>query len=531
MTETILIVDALSAGSGKRTSSRDSIGCGPRAVAGVLETENIPCRIERVEAILTSPNRVRKYAHLAISAMSMDFAVTKQLILLWRKSKPGAKVILGGPIASNPREILSHLKPDVLVIGEGEETLHELISMDFFEDRLSLSEVDGIGYIQEKEHVTTHLREFLNPETLWQRFPPSATRIVDYPVYQASKVYVETVRGCSNFRRTTLQLPDGRVCSDCGNCESDDSEERMSCPEEIPAGCGFCSVPSVWGAPRSRPIPSIVHEISELIELGVHRIVLEAPDFLDYMRGSFPMTDPCSPETNLSSIENLLSEITKLQEIAEGRVHLSIENMKACLFSEEVASSLSSVLKSTSPNIGLETGSEAHSKAIGKCGSPLDVIRAVEVARKYGMNPFVYFIYGLPGEDEDSIKESVKLMNMAASAGAERIILYGFRPLPASAFADFSAPDSRDPLSEILRTEAARINREKKVDYMGQVIRGIAAEPSWEKHGFTMVYPLAEGPLMTIEGGFSPGTILNIEITSILSPGLLGGKVIQDSTD
>ncbi|MFW9978441.1 MAG: B12-binding domain-containing radical SAM protein [Candidatus Thorarchaeota archaeon] len=527
MTENLLIVDALSAGSGKRRSSRDSIGCGPRAIAGIYESEGLRCRIQRIESILELPNTIRKYDHLAVSAMSMDLPSVKQILSIWRRSKSRGRIILGGPIASDPENILNALKPDVLVIGEGEETLHELLSCNYLTENVDLSTIKGIGYLEDKKGHLTAPRPLLEPEHLWTKYPPSAIRIIDYPVYQASKVYVEAIRGCSNFRRTSLMMQDGRSCSECGNCDDETPEVRLDCPEDIPPGCGFCSVPSVWGAPRSRPMDSIVSEISILLDLGVHRIVLEAPDFLDYMRGSYPMTDPCSPGTNIESIQDLVQRIMSLPQFVEGLAHLAIENMKSCLFNEDIAKTLASVLKTTSPNIGLETGSEEHSRQIGKCGSPADVVRAVQLAVKYGMKPFVYFIYGLPGENESTVEESVKVMNRLAEVGAERIIMYGFRPLPSSAFADFPAPEPRDPLSERMRAEASRINRARKVDYVGQVIRGIAAEPSWDKHGFTMVYPMGEGPLMTVEGGYSAGTILDIEITDVLSPGLLGGRTIR----
>ncbi len=527
MTDDVLIVDALSAGTGQRRSSRDSIGCGPRSVAGVLETLGVNCRITRVEALIQTPGKIRRFDHLAVSAMSMDKPIVKQIISLWRKNKSKGKVLLGGPIASDPIPVLKEIKPNVLVIGEGEETLHDLISQGYLNGKVDLSAIAGIGYKDKSGPHITLARSLIPQKDLWNRFNPSATRIVDYPAYQASRVYIETVRGCSNFRRTTLRLPDGRECSDCGGCDSPDPAIRMDCPEEIPPGCGFCSVPSVWGVPRSRPAGSIVREIEELLNLGVHRIVLEAPDFLDYMREGLPLSIPCEPEANIPEIVHLLKRITDLPQVASGEVYLAIENMKACLFSEDVARALSEILPSTSPNIGLETGSESHSHQIGKCGSPQDVVRSIQLAREFGMTPYVYFIYGLPGETAESVEESIRIMRNVADAGAERIILYGFRPLPNSAFTAFPAPSSGNPFAERLREEANRINSERKQNYVGLVIRGIAAEPSWERHGYTMVYPLSEGPLMTVEGGYSAGTLLDVQVTDILSPGLLLGQSVS----
>jgi hypothetical protein len=266
----------------------------------------------------------------------------------------------------------------------------------------------------------------------------------------------------------------------------------------------------------------------ELLELGVHRIVLESPGFLDFMRGSEPLTDPCSPPPNLEAIRDLIERINHLPQIRNKSAHIAIENMKACLFTEEVAKMLVDSSVSSSPNIGLETGSERHLRSIGKCATPADVLSAVQVAVKHGLKPFVYFIYGLPGEDAESTRESVRMMYAIRDAGAERIILYGFRPLPGSAFEGFPESSARDEFGLQLRKVAERINRERKRDYVGLVVNGIAAEPSSTHSGYTMIYPSEEGPLMTVKGGFSAGTILKIHIEKVLSDGLVEGKVVED---
>ncbi len=527
MSNRVLIVDALSAGSGQRRSSRDSIGCGPRTVAGIFEKHDVPCQIHRVEDLLEKRAILRKFDHAAISAMTMDLPVVTKFVKLWRSSRSQGRILIGGPISANPLD-LKELNPDVIVVGEGEATLEELVTKKFFDKYMELSEVRGISYPVGGQIVTTKSRDLIPSTVLSEDYRPSTTRIIDYKAYQASKVYVEVTRGCSNYRRTKLPLDDGRHCTDCGNCDANDSDVRMDCPEDIPPGCGFCSVPGTWGPPRSRSTDVIVDEVRELLDLGVHRIVLESPGFLDYMRGKEPLTDPCHPPANLVAIRNLLEKLNALPQVADKTAHITIENMKACLFSEDVAKTLVDSMMASSPNIGLETGSEKHLQDIGKCGSPSDVLSAVQIASKYGMNPFVYFIYGLPGEDEETVNESIKIMNQISDAGAERIILYGFRPLPGSAFEKFPESSTKDEFGMLLRKEADRINREKKDSYLGKIIRGIAAEPSWARHGHTMVSPLEEGPLMTVPGGYSAGTLLHVQVTKVLSGGLVAGEVVHD---
>jgi radical SAM superfamily enzyme YgiQ (UPF0313 family) len=522
MSERVLIVDALSAGDGRRTSSRDSIGCGPRAIAGVFEKNQIGCKIIRVEEI-TSRAQFRGFGHLALSAMTMDFSVSHKVANLWRYSRPNGTLLVGGPISSDVATTLEQIRPDVLIVGEGEATLDELLAAGFLEERIDLSEIRGIAYGSSKSTIVNAERPHI-PEAELGNYRPSTSRILDYRAYAASKVYVETIRGCSNYRRTRLGLRNGRICSECDGCDSNDPEVRLDCPEEIPAGCGFCSVPATWGPPRSRSIKSIVDEVGELLDLGVHKVVLEASDFLDYRRGQPPLTDPCHPPANMDAIRELLSAIAALGPIAAGDARVSIENVKACLFTAEVARTISDTIPGSSPNIGLETGSESHSRAIGKCGSPGDVLRAIKIARQFGMSPFVYLIFGLPGETAETVEESINLMRQLSDAGAERIILYGFRALPGSAFEDFPEPPRDYSLGVKMHKAATKINRSKKKDYVGNVVRGIAAEPSWARHGYTMVYPLEEGPIMTIPGGFSPGTVLDIKITRVLSDGLLLGE-------
>ncbi|MHA3962645.1 MAG: B12-binding domain-containing radical SAM protein [Candidatus Thorarchaeota archaeon SMTZ1-45] len=527
MTGQVLIIDALSAGSGQRTSSRDTIGCGPRTIAGVLENHGTQCAIRRAEEVLSKKGVLKRFDHLAISAMTMDLIVVQKIAKIWRYNRSKGRILLGGPIASDPDIILKQIQPDVLVIGEGEGTLDELLEKDFLGEEIPLADIHGIAFLEDNKPRVNKSRTVLSSQELSERFHPSTTRIVDYQAYQACKVYVEILRGCSNFKRTKYPLADGRKCSECNNCDSVDSLTRMECPEDIPPGCGFCSVPGTWGPPRSRTATSIIQEVRELVNLGVHRIILEAPGFLDYMRGPEPLTDPCSPPANLAAIEDLLMQLNSLPQVSDGSVHIGVENMKACLFTDDVAQILKKSMISSSPNIGLETGSEHHMRQIGKCGSPEDVIRAVKVAKTYDMKPFVYFIYGLPGETAETTEQSVKLMRSVSAAGAERIILYGFRPLPGSAFAKYPESSLTDKFGLILRREAETINRRKKERYLGELIRGIAAEPSKTHHGFTMVYPLDEGPLMTVLGGYSAGTFLFVRVTRVLSSGLVEGEVVS----
>ncbi len=67
-----LILDALASGKGRRLSSLDVIGVGPRVIAGILESFGIDYKILRVEEFLSRKRHPSDFNVMLVSAMSMD---------------------------------------------------------------------------------------------------------------------------------------------------------------------------------------------------------------------------------------------------------------------------------------------------------------------------------------------------------------------------------------------------------------------------------------------------------------------------
>jgi radical SAM superfamily enzyme YgiQ (UPF0313 family) len=59
---------------------------------------------------------------------------------------------------------------------------------------------------------------------------------------------------------------------------------------------------------------------------------------------------------------------------------------------------------------GVESGSPAMLKALGKRILPADVERAAAAVRKVGINLSVYLITGIPGEGEDDLRQTLRLI-------------------------------------------------------------------------------------------------------------------------
>ena len=75
----IIIVDALGAGRGRRLATVDVIGSGPRAVAGVLEKHDLDVNVYPVHVVLSKPELLAKASALFVSAMTVDVPAARKV--------------------------------------------------------------------------------------------------------------------------------------------------------------------------------------------------------------------------------------------------------------------------------------------------------------------------------------------------------------------------------------------------------------------------------------------------------------------
>ncbi len=523
-----LIVDALARGSkGRRIVTVDVIGVGPRAVAGLLEVHGVKATVKPLEAVLEDPDRLASYDILMVSAMTSDEEAAKLAVKLWRRWNNGP-AILGGPVTADPTSV-PRLGYDLGVYGEAEVALPRVLEKGLAKGILPEPEAleDIAGVITSNGRLTAR--------------PPYAPRerlaymhsvqVEHYPLYWASRVYVEVVRGCSNFRRPWLPLPGKPRCMKCPICRDSKTplRARLKCPVGIPAGCGYCSVPELYGPARSRPLNLIVREVKELIRRGVRRIVLSAPDILDYGRDYLvdpePLTDPCRPPVNLNVLEELLARITEIPEIEAGEAYVMIENVKACLVDESVSKLLGRYLKGTPVHIGAESGDDTLLDALGRPSTTKDIERAVKLLAEAGLEPYVYFIYALPGETPEAVKRTVEFMEKLYKLGAVKVTAYRFRPLPGTAFEDVKTSTTRYSL--MIKDKAKEINERAKARLLGKTFKAIIAgfHPVRRK---LVAYPLPHGPVVLLDGPKSLiGWMAVVRVVDVESDRMVSGVLVK----
>jgi radical SAM superfamily enzyme YgiQ (UPF0313 family) len=100
-----------------------------------------------------------KYDFVATGGLSAEYVKLKHISDIARKAQ--TKIIMGGGIITSEPELMSKaLEADYSVIGEGEETVVELISC--LEKGGNLSGVRGIGYFDRGDFKVTGHREQIN---------------------------------------------------------------------------------------------------------------------------------------------------------------------------------------------------------------------------------------------------------------------------------------------------------------------------------------------------------------------------------
>lgn len=530
-----LVVDALAAGKGRRRTTLDVIGAGPRTICGVLEIKGMRPSLTRVETVLSGDFSVEGFDFLLASGMKNDSVAVRNLIAMWRRKNKGP-VLIGGPISSEPLKVLYRTKGDIAILGEGEATLVELLDAGLNKGQLpsieSLMKIKGISFREWGEVKFTSLRKVL-PREQFNKFIPSTSVISYYHLHFAARVYVEIVRGCSNYGRAKLGRV-GEVCNDCGGCTEASLVDRYYCPMGIPPGCGYCSVPSLFGPPKSRERKKIVSEITKLLDEGAARFVLSAPCFLDYGRDYLvqpePLTDPSYPEPNYNEIDNLLSSLFSLENFKQKEASILIENLKASLVTKKTAETLGKYLSGSTVSIGLETGSEKHSRMLGRHSTPEEVLKAIKRLSRAGIRPYVYVIYGLPGQDKETVELTVNAIRESVLNGAERIILYKFQALPMSCFSSEPSAASfrNDPGSRRIYEAAKKANTEAKKLLVDKEIKVIISEKYARDKRYSVAYPLYHGPVVLVRTADKLiGQVTDVKVLKMYSDRMVEGVLTR----
>jgi radical SAM superfamily enzyme YgiQ (UPF0313 family) len=265
------------------------------------------------------------------------------------------KVILGGPeVRYNASDFLEH-GADIIVIGEGEETMLELINKLETKDEGKLNEVRGIGFNNDYgEIIFTEERSLINNI---DDLPFPNRNGIDISKYQQAwkthhkmdAISVSTMRGC-------------------------------------PYTCRWCSR-AVYGLSYRRRSPAKV--VEELLMLKEEY----NPDTIWFVDDVFTVSHKWLSEFN--------------EEIKRSKLNIKYECItRADRMNEDVIK----MLKESGCFrvwIGAESGSQKIIDAMDRRVKVEQVRQMIRLTKKYGIETGTFIMLGYPGETEKDIEETI----------------------------------------------------------------------------------------------------------------------------
>ncbi len=262
-------------------------------------------------------------------------------------------LVAGGALpTTEPESFLEAF--DIAVVGEGEQTMLELVNQ--FTGEGDLSHVKGIIY---REKATGQIKRTqprgLNTDLNY--FPNPSRELFDNDAYK--KYYSK------KFGYTTTAIMTSRGC---------------------PFSCDFCSKPVFGSEFRARSAPGVVNEIEEVISLGYGRIwfaddcftlnrnrLLEICD--EIIRRGLKIDWEC-----LSRVDTLdLETVNKMKQAGCVRMFF-----------------------------GIESGNDSILLIMKKQITTKQVSKALMLCKTNGIKAGAFFIVGYPGENEKTILQTIK---------------------------------------------------------------------------------------------------------------------------
>ncbi len=309
---------------------------------------------------------------IGMTAFTSTVKVAYRLLAAIKRAVPNALTVIGGPhVTFLPQEALSQEGVDVAAMGEGEETLSDIIGT--YESGKGLDEVRGIAYKREGSMKLNPPRPMI--ENL-DEVPFPARDLVSYERYRWQGVLeapIMTTRGCT-FR------------------------------------CQYCSSSEMMGRRyRTRSVQNVIEEIREVQEKYHVRDI----EFID---DTFTLNMKRASQVMKSIVEEKLD----IKLALSSRVNTINEDL------------MQDLKKGGTANMyfGVESGSQRVLDLMQKGIKLEQATAAVNLAKKYNVGVLCSYIVGFPGETPEEMNQTIKFSVKLNSDYAQFSILTPFPGTP-----------------------------------------------------------------------------------------------------
>jgi B12-binding domain/radical SAM domain protein len=350
---------------------------GAMLIAGILKDQDIPVTLRKDLAAGNGDT-------VLLSLFSTLHLLNPEIKAFVKNHKrAGGMCYAGGPVSAYPDIVLGELAIDAVVLGEGEETVVELVR-----DGVS-PELPGIATRSGDGSVT--IRKRPPSESIEHPLPliPDDIALQDI---RGANVYIETHRGCRG-------------------------------------ACTFCQVPRFFGhAIRSREIPAIIEEVKAFREAGARRISVSG--------GTGSLYKVKGDELNTGAFVELLASLAEVM----GSRNVSSPDIRVDCINDEI---LDAIRKYTIGWVffGIESASDAILNQMGKGVTIRQAEDAIERCRQHGLKVAGSFIVGYPTETPEDYERS---KDFIADQQLDDVFISIAEPIPSTPLASLVLRTERE---------------------------------------------------------------------------------------
>jgi len=358
----------------------DAVGEAPTTKAGYCKGYLVGLRLDQIVARVPPNADV-----IGITVIfTHEWPVVVRLTDLLRRRFPKATIVLGGEhVTSLPEFSLLSSSADIAVLGEGEETVVELISA-LRADR-SLSDIAGLAYrdndkicVNQRRERKTNIDDIALPD--WDSFSPDT--------YHRHRFL-----GGMFSSRMTIPILATRGC---------------------PYQCTYCSAPNMW---LPRWIPRDPIKVADEIETYVKK----------FGAGNFPFQD-LTAIIKRDWIKAFCEELI--------RRNLDIQwQLPTGTRSEAIDPEIAGLLKAsgmTSMAYAAESGSDYTRRLIKKKMTADKLFASIDAATGAELNVAVFLVIGFPHDQPEHLAENLPFIDRLAAHGINDLSVTFYMALPGT---------------------------------------------------------------------------------------------------
>ncbi|MBW2458880.1 MAG: B12-binding domain-containing radical SAM protein [Deltaproteobacteria bacterium] len=367
-------------GAGHQVTVIDAVGEGPETLTGYYKGFLVGLRLEELAARIPQDAQA-----LGITVIfTHEWPAVVRLIELIKRRRPDLPIILGGEhVTAMPDFSLATSQADYLVLGEGEETIVELLAA--LNGVRPIDSVDGVAYRRGSVIVIRPRRQ--RRRSIDDIAVP-AWHHIDLAAYRRYRL----VGGTYSDARTVPVLA------------------TRGCPYQ----CTYCSAPNMW-TPRwvARDPVRVVDEIEAHIA--------------EHGAGSFPLQD-------LTAILRKDWIVTFCREILERRLRISWQlptGTRAEAIDAEVAMLLRQSGLSTLA-YAPESGSAHTRRLIKKKLKATRLLASIGAAVAAGLNVSVFLVIGFPHDEPKHLRDNLGLIDRLNELGVTDLPVGYYMALPGT---------------------------------------------------------------------------------------------------